>query len=129
VSENQSNEKRRNDDGTWGGGAACLCFRLWGMCQSQVVTVKVKRLSVEGDPSPSKRAGANLNPRLTLALVHANSPIAPRGGTARPALHPKGEENAHRAPAIKLGGPRRRRKGRGRGQYRSASHRRPSSDV
>jgi hypothetical protein len=66
---------------------------------------------VEGDPSPSQRAGANLNPRLTLALVHANSPIAPRGGTARPALHPKGEGNAHRAPAIKPGGPRRRGKG------------------
>jgi hypothetical protein len=32
VSENQSNEKRRDDDGAWEGGAACLCLRLWGMC-------------------------------------------------------------------------------------------------
>jgi hypothetical protein len=46
VSESQSNEKRCDDDGAWGGGTACLCLHLWGMCQSQVVTVKVKRLSV-----------------------------------------------------------------------------------
>jgi hypothetical protein len=129
VSENQSNEKRHDDDGAWGGGAACLCLCLWGICQSQVVTVKVKRLSMEGDPSPSKRAGANLNPRLTLALVHADSPIAPRGGTARPALHPEGEGNAHRTPAINLWDHRRRGRGRGRGWYRSASHRWPSSNV
>jgi hypothetical protein len=34
VSENQSKEKCRDDDDAWGGGAACLRLRLWGMCQS-----------------------------------------------------------------------------------------------
>jgi hypothetical protein len=67
-----------------------------------------QRLSMRGDPSPNKRAGANLNPRLTLALVVPKSPTAPKGGVARPALCPGGEENAQRAPATKLWGPRGR---------------------
>jgi hypothetical protein len=86
------------------------------------VTVR-QRLSEREDPSPNKRAGANLNPRLTLALVMPKSLIAPKGGAARPALHPSGGRNAQRAPAIKLWGPRRRGKGREWGWYRDASER------
>jgi hypothetical protein len=86
-----------------------------------------QRLSVRGDPSPNKRAGANLNPRLTLSLAVPKSLIALKEGAARPVLHPRGEGNAQRATALKLWGPRRRGKGRGRGQDRSASKRWPSS--
>jgi hypothetical protein len=82
-----------------------------------------QRLSVKGDPSPNNRAGANLNPRLTLALVMQKSPIAPQGGAARPALHPGGGRKAQRAPAIKLWGLRRRGEGRGQGWDRIASER------
>ena len=46
MSENQSKEKRRDDDDAWGGGAARLLLRLWGMCQSLVMMLKVKPLSV-----------------------------------------------------------------------------------
>jgi hypothetical protein len=58
------------------------------------MTVEVKRLSVERDPSPSTRAGANPNPGLTLALVCTESPTASREGTAQPTLHPEGGRNA-----------------------------------
>jgi hypothetical protein len=88
-----------------------------------------QRLSVTGDWSPNERAGANLNPRLTLALVTLKSPIAPKGGAARPALHPGGGGNTQRAPAVKLWGPRRRGEGRGRGWYHSASEKRPSRNA
>jgi hypothetical protein len=37
------------------------------------------------------------------------------GGTARPALHPEGEGNAHRTPAIKLWGPQEAGEGEGTG--------------
>jgi hypothetical protein len=67
---------------------------------------------VRGDPSPNRRAGANLNPRLTLALVAPKSPIALKGGTARPALHPEGEENAQRNQAV---GPQEAEEGDGMG--------------
>jgi hypothetical protein len=87
----------------------------------------MQRLSERKDPSPNKRAGANLNPRLTLALAVPKSPIAPKGGTAGPAQHPSGGGNTQRAPAIKLWGPRRRGKGRGRGRHRNTSEKRLAS--
>jgi hypothetical protein len=88
-----------------------------------------QRLSKREDPSPNKRAGANLNPRLTLALVTPKSPITPKGGAARPALHPSGGRNAQRAPAIKLWGPRRRGKKREQGRYHNASERRQARSM
>jgi hypothetical protein len=87
----------------------------------------MQRLSERRDPSPNKRAGANLNPRLTLALALPKSPIAPKGGTAGPALHPSGGGNAQKAPTIKLWGPKRRGEGRGRGRHRNASEKRLAS--
>jgi hypothetical protein len=101
-------------------------YQAWSEQKSMVVR---QRLSVAGNKSPNKRAGANLNPRLTLALVAPKSLIAPKGGAARPALHPEGGGNTQRAPAVKLWGPRRRGEGRGRGWYRSASERRPSRNA
>jgi hypothetical protein len=97
-----------------------LAVCLSGMIRAEVDGCR-QRLSVRGDPSPNKRAGANLNPRLTLALVVPKSLTAPKGGVARPALCPGGEGNAQRAPTIKLWGSREWGKGRGQGQYHSAS--------
>jgi hypothetical protein len=66
---------------------------------------KSQKLSGKGSPSPSRRAGANLNPRLTLALVHAESPTASRGGAAGPALHPRGREEHPEGPRNQAVGP------------------------
>jgi hypothetical protein len=63
---------------------------------------KTRHSAQEGNTHPSTRAGANPNLGLTLALASAKSPNTSRGGTARPALHPRGRGECPRAPAIKL---------------------------
>jgi hypothetical protein len=129
---NQRTSQMRNDGGCPPSmpqkrGLAWLdACQAWSEQKSMVVG---QRLSMAGDQSPNKRAGANLNPRLTLALVAPKSPIAPKGGAARPALHPEGGGNTQRAPTVELWGPRRRGEGRGRGRYRSASERWPSRNT
>jgi hypothetical protein len=64
-----------------------------------------QRLSREGSPSPSIRAGANPNPGLTLALVSTESPTASRGGAARPVLHTRGRKEHPEGPCSQAVGP------------------------
>jgi hypothetical protein len=57
------------------------------------------------DPSPSKSTGASLNPRLTLALVHARSPTASRGGHSTASTAPQGREECPGDPRNQAVGP------------------------
>jgi hypothetical protein len=62
-------------------------------------------LSVIGSPSPSKRAGANPNPGLTLALVCTESPTTSRGGHSKASAAPQGREECPRDPHNQAVGP------------------------
>jgi hypothetical protein len=64
-----------------------------------------QRLSREGSPSPSIRAGANPNPGLTLALVCTESPTALRGGHSKASTAPQGREECPRDPHNQAVGP------------------------
>jgi hypothetical protein len=86
-----------------------------------------QRLSREGSPSPSRRAGANPNPGLTLALVSTESPTVSRGGTARPALHTRGREKHPEGPHNQAVGPLRWGEGGRRGHDRCDQERHLSS--
>jgi hypothetical protein len=101
------------------GGMPAWAYACGACVRAKENDGKSQRLSGKGSPSPSRRAGANLNPRLTLALVHARSPTMSRGGHSTASTAPQGREECPGDPRNQAVGPQRQGRGGERGRHRS----------
>jgi hypothetical protein len=87
------------------GGMPAWAYACGACVRAKEDDGKSQRLSRTGSPSPSKRAGANPNPGLTLALVCTESPTMSRGGHSKASAAPQGREECPRDPRSQAVGP------------------------